>query len=142
MEAFGQKDAGLVIKKEATMQTAPRYADVVDEVCAFLEARMRAAVAAGVRQDAMLVDPGIGFGKTVAHNLALLRGLPVISARLGAPLVVGISRKRFLGALAGIADPAARDGVGHVLHALIAPWCALLRVHDVVGARAALEAAA
>lgn len=124
-----------------TMQQAPRYQDVVDEVCVFLESRLRAATAAGVREDAILLDPGIGFGKTTAHNLALIRALPDLGRRLGRPLVVGLSRKRFLGRLAGIGDPAARDGLGHILHGLIAPWCALLRVHDVAGARAALAEA-
>lgn len=124
------------------MQQAPRYHDVVDEVCSFLETRMRAASAAGVRDQDILLDPGIGFGKTTAHNLALIRALPDLARRLGRPLVVGLSRKRFLGRLAGVDDPAARDGLGHILHGLIAPWCALLRVHDVAGARAALAEAA
>ena len=123
------------------MQQAPHYHDVLDEVSAFGEARLQAARAAGVNAGAMMFDPGIGFGKTVAHNLALLRGLPVLADRLGVPLLVGISRKRFLGTLAGIADPGQRDGLSHVMHALIAPWCALIRVHDVAGARLALEAA-
>ncbi len=125
-----------------TMQQAPQYRDVVDEVGAFLAARMAAAHAAGVRDDAILLDPGIGFGKTTAHNLALLRALPDLARRLGRPLVVGLSRKRFLGRLAGVADPAARDGLSHLLHALVAPWCAILRVHDVAGARTALAEAA
>jgi dihydropteroate synthase len=124
-----------------TMQQDPRYGEVVDEVAHFLEERMKAAAAAGVREEAMLLDPGIGFGKTVAHNLALLRGLPTLAARLGRPLVVGLSRKNFLGRLTGIEDPVGRDGPGHVLHALLAPWCALVRVHDVAGAVAALASA-
>lgn len=121
-----------------TMQRQPHYHNVVDEVCAFLEARLRAAVSAGIAETAVLLDPGIGFGKTTAHNLALLRALPIIGSRLGRPLVVGISRKRFLGRLSGVDDAAQRDGISHVLHAFIAPWCSLLRVHDVAGARSAL----
>lgn len=124
-----------------TMQHDPHYTDVVDEVCTALEGRLKAALAAGVREDAMLLDPGIGFGKTTAHNLALLRALPVLTARLGRPLVVGLSRKNFLGRITGIVHPVERDRLGHVLHALIAPWCALIRVHDVTGARQALTEA-
>jgi dihydropteroate synthase len=139
-------DAALVLMhmqgEPRTMQAAPRYANVVDEVSAHLETRLATAVNAGVRAERILLDPGIGFGKTIGHNLALLRALPLIRSRLGRPLLIGISRKRFLGTLASITDPAGRDGVGHVVQALIAPWCALIRVHDVAGARQALEEAA
>jgi dihydropteroate synthase len=125
-----------------TMQVAPRYDDVVDEVLAFLAQRMRAAVVAGVAETALLLDPGIGFGKTVEHNLALLRALPRFHAELGRPLVIGISRKSFLAKLTGVPRPAAqRDADSHVAHALLAPHAALLRVHDVPGARAALALA-
>jgi dihydropteroate synthase len=126
-----------------TMQREPRYDDVVAEVVAFLATRIAAAMAAGVAEDALLADPGIGFGKTVAHNLALLRALPAIEAALGRPLVVGVSRKAFIATLTGNPAPAAgRDADSHVLHALLAPRCALLRVHDVAGARRALALAA
>lgn len=122
-----------------TMQREPRYDDVVAEVVTHLTARIAAAVAAGVDEDALLVDPGIGFGKTVEHNVALLRALPTIEAALGRPLVVGVSRKSFIAKLTGNASPAGdRDAESHVLHALLAPRCALLRVHDVVGARRAI----
>ncbi len=124
-----------------TMQIAPRYDDVVAEVAAFFSARMNAARTAGVNEAQVLLDPGIGFGKTVAHNVALLRALPWLVQQFNRPLVLGLSRKRFLGALAGTVDPAARDGVGHVLHALLAEYVALLRVHDVPGAVAALALA-
>lgn len=123
-----------------TMQTAPAYGDVVAEVGAALAARIAAAVAAGVRRELLLADPGIGFGKTVAHNLDLLRALPQLRAELAIELVVGISRKRFLASLSGTPYPAG-DHLGHVLHALLAPWCALLRVHDVAGTMHALRTA-
>ncbi len=127
-----------------TMQHAPHYADVVGEVAGFLSARMRAAVAGGVAEDALLLDPGIGFGKRLEHNLALLRALPRL-AGLGRPLVVGISRKSFistlLGEAAGARPARERDAASHVLHALLARSCALLRVHDVPGAAAALALA-
>ena len=82
-----------------TMQDDPRYDDVVGEVESFLAERAEAAVAAGVARERIALDPGIGFGKTLAHNLALLRALPRLAA-LG-PLLLGVSRKRFLGALTG-----------------------------------------
>ena len=82
-----------------TMQDDPSYDDVVAEVESFLAERAEVAVAAGVARERIALDPGIGFGKTLAHNLALLRALPRL-ARLG-PLLVGVSRKRFLGTLTG-----------------------------------------
>jgi dihydropteroate synthase len=88
-----------------TMQQAPRYDDVVAEVKAFLEERLAFAVTEGVAEERVLLDPGIGFGKTLAHNLELLRRLGELAA-LGRPLVVGTSRKSFLGRL--LADAAGR----------------------------------
>ena len=113
-----------------TMQDDPRYEDVVAEVESFLAERAEAAVAAGVPRERIALDPGIGFGKTLAHNLALLRALPRL-ARLG-PLLLGVSRKRFLGALTG--REAADDRV--VASVAAALYCYrggahLLRVHDV-----------
>lgn len=123
-----------------TMQVSPRYGDVVAEVIDFLAERMRAANAAGVAESALLLDPGIGFGKSREHNLALLRALPRMNRELGRPLVLGISRKSFLAAVTGVElPPAERDTASHVVHGLIAGECALLRVHDVAGARAALR---
>ena len=123
-----------------TMQAAPAYGEVVDEVIAYLEQRLRAAVAAGVAESAILFDPGIGFGKTQEHNLALLRALPRMNRTLGRPLVIGVSRKAFLASVGGSPLPAQeRDAASHVVHALIAGECALLRVHDVAGAQAALR---
>lgn len=83
-----------------TMQQQPQYTDVVAEVRHFLEQRIAALNAAGVVRDRIVVDPGFGFGKTLAHNLALLRELPVIS-ELGAPVLAGLSRKSMLGAITG-----------------------------------------
>jgi dihydropteroate synthase len=128
----------------ATMQRDPQYADVVGEVERFLIGRMRAAVAGGVAEGDLLLDPGIGFGKRLEHNLALLRALPRLGG-LGRPLVVGISRKSFIGSLLGgtaaSAPAGGRDQASHVLHALLARSCALLRVHDVPGAASALALA-
>ena len=83
-----------------TMQADPRYDDVVDDVRAFLEERLAFAVAEGVPEERVWLDPGIGFGKTVEHNLELLRRLDEIVA-IGRPVVIGSSRKSFLGKLTG-----------------------------------------
>jgi dihydropteroate synthase len=113
-----------------TMQDDPRYADVVAEVVAFLEGRMEAAVRAGVGEEAIVLDPGIGFGKTTAHNLALLTGLPRITA-LGRPVLVGVSRKGIIGALTGRdVDERLAGSIGAGL-AAVARGAAVLRVHDV-----------
>lgn len=123
-----------------TMQHDPRYGDVVTEVADHLAAAAEAAEAAGIAPDAIVVDPGIGFGKTLEHNLALLRRAGDVGR--GRPVLVGHSRKRFLGALTGIEDPAARDGVTAVVSVLaVMNGARLLRVHDVAATRAALAVA-
>ena len=115
-----------------TMQAAPRYDDVVAEVCEFLLARADAAMAAGVARERIWLDPGIGFGKTLAHNLALMAALDQIVA-LGFPVLLGASRKSFLARL----DPAAQDPthrLGGSLAAALAgasAGVAAVRVHDV-----------
>jgi dihydropteroate synthase len=122
-----------------TMQVAPRYGAVVDEIIDELCQRVRAAIAAGVSKSALLVDPGIGFGKTIEHNLALLRALPHMQAMVQLPLVVGVSRKSMFSTLLGrTLSLSERDSLSHIVHAQIAQHCALLRVHDVAGAHAAL----
>ncbi len=130
-----------------TMQDDPRYDDVVSEVAAFLEARLATAVSAGIREELVCLDPGIGFGKTVEHNLALLARIHEIVA-LGRPVIVGASRKRFLGRVLG--DPEALTGppaAGVAVNVLAYErGAALFRVHDVrenveaLGAARALEA--
>jgi dihydropteroate synthase len=119
-----------------TMQQAPQYKDVVAEVQAFLAERVAAAVAAGIGRERIVVDPGIGFGKTTAHNLALLGAL----ARLAevAPVLVGASRKRFIGEITGA--PAGARLPGSLAAALwsLRHGAALVRVHDVAATRAAL----
>ncbi|MEW6582227.1 MAG: dihydropteroate synthase, partial [Actinomycetota bacterium] len=114
-----------------TMQEDPRYRDVVREVGDHLEARLAAAVAAGVAEERVLLDPGIGFGKTLAHNLALLAGLPALARRLGRPLVVGVSRKGMIGALTGRETRDRLAGsLGGAL-AAVAGGAAVVRAHDV-----------
>jgi dihydropteroate synthase len=124
-----------------TMQREPRYGDVVREVRDFLAERAEFAVSAGVKPENIIVDPGIGFGKTLDHNLALLRELEVI-ADLGFPVLVGASRKRFLGEITGVEE--ARDRVfGTVATTLLAyeRGASLFRVHDVRASREALAVA-
>ena len=127
-----------------TMQRAggPKYHDVVDDVKAFLEERLRFAVGEGVREERIMLDPGIGFGKTVAHNLTLLRRLGELTS-LGRPLVVGTSRKSFLSrvALAGVAADRLPGTIATNVLAL-ERGASVFRVHDVAPAREALAAAA
>jgi dihydropteroate synthase len=124
-----------------TMQDDPRYGDVVSDVKAFLEQRLDFAVAQGIPEAQVWLDPGIGFGKTVEHNLALLRRLGEIVA-LGRPVVVGVSRKRFLGALTGRAE-ADRTAGGVAANVLAFERGAhMFRVHDVPANRDALTVAA
>jgi dihydropteroate synthase len=113
-----------------TMQAAPRYRDVVAEVKAFLLARARFALRAGVPRDRILIDPGIGFGKSVEHNLELLRRLEVFS-RTGWPLVVGTSRKSFIGRLLGREVGDRVFGTAATVAAAVLRGAAVLRVHDV-----------
>lgn len=113
-----------------TMQDDPTYEDVLDEVCRFLEGRLTQAETDGIDRRRIAIDPGIGFGKTLDHNLALLRHLDRLNA-LGCAILVGTSRKRFLGALTG------RDVedrlIGSVVSSLAAAvrGAAIVRVHDV-----------
>jgi dihydropteroate synthase len=115
----------------ATMQDDPRYEDVTREVADFLRVRAAAATQAGVDERRVLLDPGIGFGKTADHNLQLLRQLADLSA-LGRPLVVGTSRKGFIGKVTGVADPARRlFGTAATVAWAVANGAAVVRVHDV-----------
>ncbi|MDQ6914737.1 MAG: dihydropteroate synthase [Actinomycetota bacterium] len=121
-----------------TMQLDPRYDDVVSEVAAFLEERLAFAVGAGVREERILLDPGIGFGKTLEHNLELLRRLDEVVA-LGRPVVVGTSRKSFLGLLTGRAEPDERLAGTIATNVLaLERGAAVFRVHDVGPVREAL----
>lgn len=121
-----------------TMQQAPRYRDVVGEVADYLASRVAVCEEAGIAPQDICLDPGIGFGKTMEHNLALLAGLDRLAA-LGYPLLIGVSRKAFIGRLAGGAEPKAR-GPGSIAAALasIAKGAAILRVHDVTETAQAL----
>ena len=114
------------------MQDNPRYDDVVAEVIAFLKARADAAAAKGIQE--IWVDPGIGFGKTLEHNLDLLRNVDRIRDETGRPVVIGASRKRFIAAIDERAKNAGRDRLGgSVAAAFLAAQngAAMVRAHDV-----------
>lgn len=123
----------------ATMQNNPTYDDVLLDVYDFLAARIAAAEAAGIARDLIAVDPGIGFGKTLEHNLTLLRGLSLFHG-LGCPILLGASRKRFIGTI-GNASEAKDRMAGSVAVALhgIAAGVQILRVHDTFETRQALS---
>jgi dihydropteroate synthase len=122
-----------------TMQDAPRYDDVALEVYDYLAGRVEAAEAAGIDRSRIAIDPGIGFGKTLAHTLTLLANLSLLHG-LGLPLLVGASRKRFISGVAGGETPQSREA-GSFAVALVAAaqGAQILRVHDVAGTRQALS---
>jgi len=129
--------------KPATMQERPHYGDVVSEVSTYFESRIEACLAAGVAEQAILLDPGIGFGKRLEDNLALVANLDLFRRRFGMPILLGVSRKSFLGMLTGQAvddrevETAAAGAVG------VFQGADVLRVHDVeLQLRAATVAAA
>jgi dihydropteroate synthase len=134
LDAVARSDAAVCLMhmqgEPATMQVAPSYGDVVAEVRVFLAARVAAAEGAGIARERIVVDPGFGFGKTLAHNLALLRGLPAI-ASLGVPVLAGLSRKSMLGAITGrdVGDRLAASVAAAL--AAITRGAAIVRVHDV-----------
>ncbi len=122
-----------------SMQDDPRYDDVVAEVHRFLAQRILSAELAGIDKRRLVVDPGFGFGKTLAHNLELLAGLQRI-ADLGVPVLAGLSRKRSIGELTGRAEPAARLAGSVAAHLLAAQRGArIVRVHDVAATVDALK---
>jgi len=124
-----------------TMQQSPVYQDVVEEVYDFLAARIETCVRAGIGRERIIVDPGFGFGKTLAHNLALFRGLGRL-AQLGVPLLVGVSRKSMIGALTG--RPVEQRLAGGLALGTLAAWAGarVIRSHDVAATRDALAVTA
>jgi len=142
LDEVARSDCGVVLMhmlgEPRTMQAAPHYDDVVREVCGFLQARRDAARAAGVARTRIALDPGFGFGKTLAHNLALLADLASVQA-LGQPVLVGLSRKSMLGQLTD--RPVDRRVHASVAAALLAleRGASIVRVHDVAATRDALR---
>lgn len=120
-----------------TMQNAPVYADVVAEVLEHLRTRRDALLAAGIEQDRIAVDPGIGFGKTTEHNLQLLANASQLHS-LGCPVLIGHSRKRFLAEASGYADSDRTAGTIGVALSLARQGVQIIRVHDVAAVREAL----
>ncbi len=123
-----------------TMQQRPQYQDVVEEVKEFLLSRIRFALEAGVEPNRMIIDPGIGFGKELEHNLALLRGLPAL-ASLGRPLLVGPSRKTFIGKILSVGPEERLEGSLAAAVAAVLAGANMIRTHDVKGARRAIRIA-
>jgi dihydropteroate synthase len=139
-----ERDATVIlmhmIGSPRTMQEDPRYDDVVDEVRAFLAGRLEAALAAGVAEERVWLDPGIGFGKTAEHNLELLRRLSELG-ELGRPLVVGTSRKSFIGKVDGSGASQRLGGTIASSVLAAAEGAEVLRVHDVAEVGQALAVA-
>ena len=123
-----------------TMQNNPQYQDVVSEVAGYLKTRAQACQAAGIRSERIVLDPGIGFGKNLQHNIQLMRHLPDLKTQTGLPLLVGVSRKRMIGEITGETEPTQRIH-GSVAAALYAAerGAAILRVHDVKATADALK---
>lgn len=141
-EAVSQSGAAVILMHmkgmPKTMQKAPRYKNIVKEISAYLEDSVKTAVAAGIKKQDIIIDPGIGFGKTLEHNLEILRSLGIFRS-MGFPLCIGTSRKSFIGKLLKCDDPAGRL-YGTIATGTIAiiNGADILRVHDV---REAVQAA-
>jgi dihydropteroate synthase len=145
LAAAAAGDAGVCVMhmrgEPATMQQSPRYDDVVADVHEFLTVRVAACREAGIRADAICVDPGIGFGKDFGHNVALLRNLQRFTD-LGAPLLLGVSRKSLVGIMTG--RPAHERLAGSIGLAALAvqAGAAIIRAHDVAATVDAVKVAA
>jgi dihydropteroate synthase len=124
-----------------TMQQDPRYDEVVSDVKAFLEERLAFAVEEGIAEERVWLDPGIGFGKSLRHNLELLRRLDEIVA-IGRPVVIGASRKRFIGTLTGRSEAERVGGTAAANLIAFERGASMFRVHDVAETRDALAVAA
>lgn len=135
IEAVRDADCGLclmhMLRDPATMQQDPHYDDVVGEVLAFLRGRVDEMTAAGIDRERICIDPGFGFGKTLEHNVALLRAIGRMRDELGLPVLAGVSRKSMIGALTG--KPVEQRLAGSLAGALaaVAHGARIVRVHDV-----------
>ena len=142
LEAVRDSDCGVclmhMLGQPGTMQQAPHYDEVVGEVEDFLAARVAAALDAGIARERIIVDPGIGFGKTVAHNLALLAALDELVA-LGQPVLIGVSRKSMIGKLTGRETGHRLPGSLSAMLAAVRRGAAIVRVHDVAATCDALR---
>lgn len=137
-DLIAQTGAGLVLMHmqgtPQTMQRAPRYGDVVAEVATFLSERVRFAIEGGIAENQIILDPGIGFGKFLEHNLDLLAGLEIFTKR-GCPLLIGLSRKAFIGHLTNQPVDARLMGTAAAVSLAVLKGANILRVHDVAAIR-------
>ena len=139
-----QSDTGICLMHmqglPENMQINPKYQDVVSEVARYLKARSAECIAAGIAPQRIILDPGFGFGKTLQHNIALMRHLPELMVETGFPLLIGVSRKRMIGELTGETNAAERVN-GSVAAALasVARGAQIVRVHDVKATADALK---
>ena len=145
LEAAADSNAAVVLMhmqgEPRTMQDDPRYGDVVAEVREFLRERAAACVASGIAKDRLVIDPGIGFGKRLEHNLALLAGLPAL-ARAGWPVLVGVSRKSMFGSLLGRGVDERLAGSIAATTAAVLAGASIVRTHDVAATVDAVKVAA
>ncbi|HMN45699.1 MAG TPA: dihydropteroate synthase [Povalibacter sp.] len=145
LEAAADSDAGLCLMhmqgEPRTMQMEPVYDDVVSEVREFLQSRLDACAAAGIARDRLVVDPGIGFGKRIEHNMKLLAALPEL-LKLGRPLLIGVSRKSMFGTLLGRAVGERLAGALAVAVSSVLAGAGIVRTHDVAETVDALKVAA
>jgi dihydropteroate synthase len=126
----------------ADMQIKPTYKNIIQEMVAFFSERIAWLVSHGVAKNRIIIDPGIGFGKTMSHNLTILKNLETFT-QFGVPLLLAHSRKRFLGDITGVVEERNRDLATAVVSALcVSKNIAMVRVHDVASTRQALEVAA
>jgi dihydropteroate synthase len=134
LQAVAASDAAVCLMhmqgEPSKMQEQPHYGDVVNEVCTFLQARMAQCMDAGIARERLCIDPGIGFGKTLQHNLALLGALPRVCA-LGAPVLLGVSRKSLFKALLDRPLDQRLSGALAVTSAAILAGVGIVRTHDV-----------
>jgi dihydropteroate synthase len=144
LEAAASTDCAVCVMhmqgEPGTMQTRPEYVDVVPEVKAFLQSRVAACEAAGIARDRIVIDPGFGFGKTVAHNLALVRQLPELVA-LGLPVLLGMSRKSTIGVITGRPEGERLAGSLALAVAAVLRGAHIIRAHDVAQTVDALKVA-
>jgi dihydropteroate synthase len=144
LEAVAQSDCAVCVMHMQgapdTMQRRPEYADVVAEVRNFLQARVRACETAGIGRDRIVIDPGFGFGKTVAHNLALVRQLPEFIA-LRLPVLMGMSRKSTIGVITGRSDSERMAGSLALAVVAVLRGAHIIRAHDVAETVDALKVA-
>lgn len=134
LQAAAATDAAICLMhmqgQPANMQAAPVYGDVLSEVCGFLQARVQACTQAGIALERLVVDPGIGFGKTLEHNLALLAHLPTLQ-QLRLPMLIGVSRKRLIGAILGHPVTQRLHGGLALATAAVLAGAKMIRAHDV-----------